>query len=398
MNKKTVLEAISPSAWRVVRGSNVVKIYKTVRKDGYESFEARWKVGKKQCRRYRGTFEKSVGDAQEIVRLLDDSREQATEVESGHLHYLIECEKKLDGVPLHHAVDFYLAHKKGTSDVTVAAAVKEYLDEQRRQKHSSRHIETVEYHLNRFREHFSLRKLADVGTDEIRLFLERQPWADRTRNNVLGTIVAFYNAVKAKHLNNVAETAAQRVKIARSKAKTPEIFTPEELTTILACCDNDYLPYFAVAAFAGIRRAEIGRLTFEHIDWEQNLIHLNTEITKTNRRRTVDLEPCLMAWLSLFKDCKGRLTPAKNPIEPLKPNLPEGFVWKHNALRHSFASYHLAKHRNSALTSELAGHSATMLQSIYKALVTPSAAEAWFSVTPEKVREFCLQRGWTVRY
>jgi hypothetical protein len=70
-----------------------------------------------------------------------------------------------------------------------------------------------------------------------------------------------------------------------------------------------------------------------------------------------------------------------------------GLVWKQNVLRHSFISYHLAKHRTPHLTAALAGNSVGIIQSNYKSLVTPSAAEAWFNITPISVRAYAEEKG-----
>ena len=57
--------------------------------------------------------------------------------------------------------------------------------------------------------------------------------------------------------------------------------------------------------------------------------------------------------------------------------------WPNNALRHSFASYHLAAFQDaSALALEL-GHSTTrMIFQHYRALVTRSAGESYWQIMP----------------
>ncbi|HEY5705404.1 MAG TPA: hypothetical protein VIS96_07505 [Terrimicrobiaceae bacterium] len=59
--------------------------------------------------------------------------------------------------------------------------------------------------------------------------------------------------------------------------------------------------------------------------------------------------------------------------------------WPDDILRHSYGSYHLAKHRNAALTAEQMGHkNARMLYAHYREVVKEtSAIEEYWKLTPE---------------
>ncbi len=63
------------------------------------------------------------------------------------------------------------------------------------------------------------------------------------------------------------------------------------------------------------------------------------------------------------------------------------FVWKHNALRHSFISYRVAQVQNVAQAALEAGNSPRMVFSNYRELVRPAEAAKWFAITPESTRE-----------
>ena len=62
-----------------------------------------------------------------------------------------------------------------------------------------------------------------------------------------------------------------------------------------------------------------------------------------------------------------------------------GLKWKHNALRHSFASYRLAEIQNANQVALETGHTVKVLFSNYRELVTPDEAKAWFSIAPEEL-------------
>ena len=63
----------------------------------------------------------------------------------------------------------------------------------------------------------------------------------------------------------------------------------------------------------------------------------------------------------------------------------------HNALRHSFISYRLAKTNDENLTAVEAGNSPAMIHQSYRQIkdhtgrvITPELADAWFGIEPEK--------------
>ena len=59
--------------------------------------------------------------------------------------------------------------------------------------------------------------------------------------------------------------------------------------------------------------------------------------------------------------------------------------WPNNALRHSFASYHLAKFRNADELALEMGHSNnSLIFANYRELVLPDTAEAYWSLLPER--------------
>ena len=57
-------------------------------------------------------------------------------------------------------------------------------------------------------------------------------------------------------------------------------------------------------------------------------------------------------------------------------------AWPRNALRHSYATYHLALHENAAKTAKELGHTdANMLYNHYRNLATRAEGGDWFQIT-----------------
>src|SRR5262249_27616429 len=92
----------------------------------------------------------------------------------------------------------------------------------------------------------------------------------------------------------------------------------------------------------------------------------------------------LKAWLQVCRRSAETCCDVKrteNPIRRLAEKA--GIVWKHNALRHSFISYRVALTQNIPQVALEAGNSVKLVNSNYRALVTPDEAKAWFAILPK---------------
>jgi integrase len=150
------------------------------------------------------------------------------------------------------------------------------------------------------------------------------------------------------------------------------------------------LPAIAIGLFAGVRDAEIKRLDWRNVNLETGYLEVSASIAKKGSRRLVEIRPALQEWLKLHPKLSGPVWPAGERGRILTEAArvaAELKVWPHNALRHSFASYALAKWQNAnALALEM-GNSVPIILEHYRELVLPTEAEAFWSLTPSKVLE-----------
>ena len=152
--------------------------------------------------------------------------------------------------------------------------------------------------------------------------------------------------------------------------KTCQRAEPSLLATIVLCL------------FAGVRPEEARRLEWVNIG--PDFLEVPGAKSKTRRRRLIPLTPQLRAWLDVARGLEGEL-PARNI--PSKFNrvrrLGSLFTdWPHDAMRHSFASYHLAQHRNENETALLLGNPSQMIFAHYREVVRPDDAEKFFAILP----------------
>jgi integrase len=189
------------------------------------------------------------------------------------------------------------------------------------------------------------------------------------------------------------------VKTAKVKADhpAPGILTPREIAAMLTEADPRIAAGIALSAFAGLRDAEIGRMTWDRVDLTGGHIKIDAGIAKTASRRLVPISDNLRAWLAPLARKNGEIRPSPRLSYPLyrtaRKAASEKLIaagepaknledWPINALRHSFASYRLALVANAAQVAEECGHSIQIMKQHYRELVTPAEARAWFAVMP----------------
>lgn len=124
--------------------------------------------------------------------------------------------------------------------------------------------------------------------------LKLSPQSAKNFRTVLHTLFAFAESrgYVFKGGNPVADTEAVEV-----KSGDVEIFTPDEIAKLLAAAPEDFQPFLAIAAFAGLRTAEILRLEWKDIDFEGGFVTVSSDKAKTASRRLVPISANLAAWL-----------------------------------------------------------------------------------------------------
>jgi integrase len=173
------------------------------------------------------------------------------------------------------------------------------------------------------------------------------------------------------------------------KPKTPdapiEVFTPEQLQALLNAAEPSILPFLAIGAFAGLRHAEIGRLDWNEVKLDRNFIEVTALKSKPASRRLVTIQPNPKAWLTPLARPSGKAQPPNAGKLREAAQLRAGIgKWSTNALRHSFASYHLAEFQDAPALALQMGHTTTaMLFAHYREVVTPESAEAYWQILPK---------------
>jgi integrase len=370
-----------------------VKVYKCKNGASWETFVVCWKSDGRRIRKSFSDAGTALARAEEVLQDLMQGRVERSETSTGKFIYYRACEEKLKGVPLMDAVDFYLSHFQArTNGITVADAVAQYISAKEgaagNGDQQKRNLETMRYRLTPFAEAFQ-KPLASVTAREIDTYLNaRNDWSGRTRWNHRSTLISLFRwAQDHKMLPYGERTAAQCSEEPKYEQKEPGIFSPDELEKLLNAADETILPYLALGALAGLRAAELGRLTWENVIWEESVIVLKKSVGKGGRRRAAIIRPELMSWLEEFKGRTGKILPKRRPDDTVAALAKRtGVRWVHNGMRHSYISYAMAIERNAAKVAEQCGNSESMVQRSYKAIVTERDARRWFTVKRSPVK------------
>ena len=252
---------------------------------------------------------------------------------------------------------------------------------------SRTYLKVFRSQMRHFREQFGSTQIADVSTQDIDRFLRAQTCGPVTKNNTRRNIVTLFTWSRGQgYLQDDKKTAAERCMTFLVPDQAPAIWTPDEMRSLLKVCLPNLLPLVAIGAFAGVRSAEIDRLEWQDILWDQGFIEIKAKKAKTKSRRLVPLRENLRSWLEPYRKETGYVCHVTN--QPLRLNYlgeKAGLGWRQNALRHSYASYRLAESQDAAKTALELGNSPDKLFRHYRELVTPAAAAEWFNIVPPKL-------------
>ena len=390
----------------VKRGSCAVKIYRDRKPEGTYYRVAYHLGGKRHRLNFRDlqaatneaeakASQLSRGDVDAVQltgrdrlvygRALEAIREHALPLDAAALEYS-EARKLLDGVSLIDAARFYARHhQRGIKRKGVAAAVQEMIAAKAAKGVSDVYLADLRYRLGVFAEAFHCDGSA-LAPDDLARFFDDLSLSPRSYNNFYRTLRTFF-AFAQKHgwLSKEVDLLARVEK--RSEKRAPvEIFTSTELTALLQEASAEVAPALALAAFAGLRSAEILRLDWSDIERHQGFIEVAAHKAKTATRRIVPIPENLSRWLAIAPRNAARVWPhSKDRFFKAMVRAADNakIKWKQNALRHSFISYRLAVVPDVNRVALEAGNSPQMIFRHYRELATPEQAVTWFAIVPQ---------------
>ncbi|MDB2430112.1 tyrosine-type recombinase/integrase [Akkermansiaceae bacterium] len=292
-----------------------------------------------------------------------------------------------------HSVSLYdlvLEYKKrvGISrcSSTIEDLIGEYLHSLEARRLSKSYIEATRRRIEKFAYDHEGEKVGDITSEDIGKWLYRLEVGDTTINHYRAALLQLFNfATKSNSISSNPVAVLEKIK---TKSGEIGILTPKQAARLLIHSSPCIQAVVAIGLFAGLRRSEITKMTWEDIHFEKGFLEVKAKNSKSAARRLVEIRPCLRAWLEPLRQTRGKLMPTEMIYRRRLNDASKAagiMNWPNNALRHSFASYHLAAFQDaSALALEM-GHSTTrMIFQHYRALVTPAEALSYWNISPNE--------------
>ena len=284
------------------------------------------------------------------------------------------------------AAQYYAAHLKASAkSCSALQLVKELVAAKEHDGASARHVSDLRSRLNIFAAQFNGKPVAAITSTEIDDWLRSLNASAATRNHYRRLIVLAFNfAVRRGY---ATDNPAKQTDKAKERAGDIGILTVDQAARLLESATPEMLSYIAIGLFAGLRREEIQRLDWSEIDFESGLVEVKAQKSKTAQRRHVTIQPNLREWLLPVRRYRGRVTLDKWQFRlqfDAARKAARITEWPDNALRHSFASYHLAHFKNAAATAmECGHHDSRITYRHYRELVKPKEAARYWNIKPE---------------
>ena len=165
--------------------------------------------------------------------------------------------------------------------------------------------------------------------------------------------------------------------------KAPMILSPAEASTLLEYAGYiGMLAYVVIGMFVGVRPVETERLSWADIDAGRGIIRVDAAASKVRRRRIIQVEPNVTAWLQSLDQSKPITPPQKRAkLRSLAMLLKLDYL-PHDCLRHTAASYLMALHKDSGKVATHLGNSPGVLLARYYQLVSPDHCAAFWNILP----------------
>ena len=340
----------------------------------------------KRTREFFKTKKEATTRQEQILVELENLGNKAFEIDDALRLEAVQCAERL--APFKHslsdAVTFLISHLEASKkSCSVGELTTDYLATKSRKQNSDRYIRDLNYRLGRFNDAFHDKIAATVRASDIDHWIHSLGLSAQSMNNFRTVLNGLFTHA-LKH-GFVAENPVSRIEKVKAKPDPIQILTPEQLRKLLSVADPKIHSYLAIAAFAGLRIAELDKLNWDEVDLESGYIEIKASNAKTSRRRLVEIQPNLQSWLFAQGNRSGKVKPPnlRRLLNAAWQELGIGRARK-NDFRHSFASYHYAMFNDPKRTAMELGHSDTaMLYQHYRELVTKDKSEAYWSIRSE---------------
>lgn len=269
--------------------------------------------------------------------------------------------------------------------ISLPDAVSLFIHSKQRSGFDSRYVTTLRQILNRFQKDTPAKTVRDAAT-MFEGWMYLQNWQNTSLASNLGRMSSFFRfSVNRGWLDKNPCESFEKPRIHR---KTPQILTYDQSATILRWALEHrprLLAYLALTLFAGVRPEEVEKISWGAVDLDALHVIVSAEASKVSRRRITPIPPNAALWLIAAK-AKGALLPVsqssrKRFVKELRVQI--GLEeWPQDVLRHTAASYMLAKVQDAGKVALWLGNSPKILLTRYVELVSKQQTQLFWELKP----------------
>ena len=297
------------------------------------------------------------------------------------------------------AVEFFIRHALPTGGVIDFSDAREkFLASRKSANLKPRYLRNLVSQFDQMSPALGDRRVNLITTGELEGWLDKREQSPKTRNNYVVTMRTFFGYSKDQKW--CAENPALALGKARVEDAPAGILTSNEVNRLILAIQThapQVLATVIIQLFAGLRRSEACALNWTEV--KQEVVEVTAIKSKTRSRRVVDIQPNLAEWLNPMRKARGPVCPygedgygelVREALAEANAEITQGhkpddvLVWKHNCLRHTCASMHLAHFGDEARTALQMGHAVDVLHRYYKGLVTTAEAASFWGIRPIK--------------
>ncbi len=253
-----------------------------------------------------------------------------------------------------------------------------------------RTLKSIRFMANTFKADFKDARIKQIDRARLEKYLRGKDVSNQTRKNLRNYLGQFFNwAIRNGHCE---KNPVEQIQV-HVQNGVPEYFKIEQCVSILQELLKEehasVKAYFVLCLFGGIRPEEAQRLAWEaNVKMDTEEIYIPATIAKTKRDRMFAMPPILKLWLEFCPQDKP-LIPAN--LRKLKDKVIKSlnFPWIQDGLRHTFATFHYAKHKSLDELRHIMGNSPNVIERFYKGAISPKLVDLFWSLTPMARRKVC---------
>jgi site-specific recombinase XerD len=351
-------------------------------------FAVQWRV---EGRRQTKTFKSASGQL-DFARSLAGSAEKfgvsAYRLDEDEARIWRAFKAQIGDASLDDVLACWLRHSKAdqSSQMTVREAVPLFLAAKEAEGIAESSLAHYRPVFDRLTAAMGNSRASAVTREQVATWVAAVPGADYSRRTHLVRARGLFQWLKINRY--LTESPCDGVKPVRITPDEVAILTVEQARTLFAKneSDRELCGRLALEAFAGLRFTSAAQITPFDIAFDSQGIQIPAAKIKTRRREFIDgLTANLWAWLRWSKPDTWAMTPRVYLQRKSEAFIRADIPHPRNALRHSFCTYDIAKHKDAARTAVTLCHaSPKTLYRHYKGRATEADGVAYFTILPPK--------------